>query len=178
MKRRAFTLIEVMVVLSILAIIAILAYNFFGSTMKEATLKQQATRIYNDLRVLSDATEKYFIDNGSYYAGGSDPALDPLVTSGILKSRPGKMHGGDAWWSFWTTADRGGPTAAADTYLEYGYDGAASIDELCRKYNEMFTSLGAGVPPNAFVAPDRTNATYCSDDTSGEWLFLMFVDPN
>ncbi len=54
-NNRAFTLIEVMVVLSILALIAILAYNFFGSTMKEATVSQAATKIYNDLRVISDA---------------------------------------------------------------------------------------------------------------------------
>ena len=33
-KMQGFTLIEVMVVLSILALVAILAYSFFGNTMK------------------------------------------------------------------------------------------------------------------------------------------------
>lgn len=81
--KKAFTLIEVMVVLSILAIIAILAYNFFGGTMKEASLKQATTKLYNDMRTMDDAISKYEIDNGTLPAD-----LDALVTAGILKAIP------------------------------------------------------------------------------------------
>lgn len=83
MMKKAFTLIEVMVVLSILAIIAILAYNFFGGTMKDANSKQAITKIYNDLRVIDDAVSKYEIDNGTL-----PPDLNTLVTSGIIKAIP------------------------------------------------------------------------------------------
>lgn len=87
MDKRAFTLIEVMVVLSVLAIIAILAYNFFGGTMKDATLTQQVTKIKRDLQTISDAIILYESRGlGTISNVDADPSL--LVSTGVLKSLP------------------------------------------------------------------------------------------
>lgn len=85
-RNKGFTLIEVMVVLSILAIIAILAYNFFGSTMKEAKDSQAATKLYNDMRTIADGLDLYVNKNGAYPPDRGDESL--LVSTGILKSLP------------------------------------------------------------------------------------------
>jgi prepilin-type N-terminal cleavage/methylation domain-containing protein len=82
-NNRAFTLIEVMVVLSILTIIAILAYNFFGSTMKEAAEKQKSVEIYRALNVLADGFDLYYAKNGTETTFWPD-----LLTDGIIKSNP------------------------------------------------------------------------------------------
>jgi prepilin-type N-terminal cleavage/methylation domain-containing protein len=63
---RAFTLIEVMLVLAILALVAILAYSFFGGVVGDTKTSKGATQRYNDLRVLSDCGEKHLIDTGEY----------------------------------------------------------------------------------------------------------------
>lgn len=84
-NRHAFTLIEVLVVLSILALVAILSYNFFGGTMRDAAAVQGATKAYNDMRVISDALDLFELKTGAPLAGSS---LAPLVDGGYLKSLP------------------------------------------------------------------------------------------
>lgn len=63
MKRiRAFTLIEIMIVVAIIAFLAILAVPSFLNARRSA----QATAFLDDLRVYSDAAEMYHFDNGEY----------------------------------------------------------------------------------------------------------------
>lgn len=85
MKTKAFTLIEVMVVLSILAIIAILAYNFFGGTMRDASMKQAATQLYRALQTIDDGATLEEIKTGQTWASYD---LEDLVTAGHIKSVP------------------------------------------------------------------------------------------
>lgn len=82
-KNKGFTLIEVMVVLSILALVAILAYNFFGSTMKEAKLKSNVTQLKKDMQAISTAWGLYYAKNGAHPG-----SVDALVTDGQLKAAP------------------------------------------------------------------------------------------
>lgn len=168
-SNKAFTLIEVMVVLSILALIAILAYNFFGGTMKEAKLKRDATVIYEGLRAVTDASELYYIKNSAWPAN-----LNDLVSGGFLKSVPPLVDSSiDSWPVIQTASDWGGPTNAADIGIYY-YRGLPSGGDLtCRKFNEMFTSLGGGVPPTT-AAPDRTHSVYCGDDGGDVWFMTIF----
>lgn len=88
-QKRGFTLIEVMVVLSILALIAVLAYSFFGSSMREAKLSQAATKMYNDFRVINDAVERYEMETGSWPAD-----VAALVSAGYLKAVPQPIDAG------------------------------------------------------------------------------------
>lgn len=186
---RAFTLIEVMVVLSILALIAILAYNFFGGVMKEATLKQQVTKVYNDLRILSDATAKYEMDNGS--VGAIDTSIGTLVTAGIIKSLPTTPV---------AILTSGNESEVYDFREDYDCLGPASIqfennagcvqddafrlryvtDEFCKAYNEAYSTFYptpeiwdyAKSNGEATGFPDG-GSTYCLLDGSNRILFIQ-----
>ena len=62
MAKRAFTLIELLIVVAIIAILAAIAVpNFL-----EAQVRAKVSRVKNDLRSLSTALESYAVDNGKY----------------------------------------------------------------------------------------------------------------
>lgn len=79
MRKRGFTLIELIVALAIVAIIlTIAAPKYFGNIdkTKEAVLRE-------DLYVLRDAIDKYYGDKNKY-----PDALEDLVTEKYLRSIP------------------------------------------------------------------------------------------
>lgn len=70
-KRSAFTLIELLIVVAIIAILAAIAVpNFL-----EAQTRSRVSRAMNDLRTISVAMESYRIDNNSYIASDVDSPL-------------------------------------------------------------------------------------------------------
>ena len=61
LRLRAFTLIELLIVIAIIAVLALIAVpNFL-----EAQIRAQVTRVINDQRVLAQALESYRSDHGS-----------------------------------------------------------------------------------------------------------------
>lgn len=69
MRRQAFTLIELLIVVAIIAILAAIAVpNFL-----EAQTRARVSRAQNDLRSIALAMESYLIDNGGYPAGLYSP---------------------------------------------------------------------------------------------------------
>jgi len=61
-KRTAFTLIELLIVVAIIAILAAIAVpNFL-----EAQTRSKVSRTHNDLRALATALESYFVDTNKY----------------------------------------------------------------------------------------------------------------
>jgi general secretion pathway protein G len=78
-KHRGFTLVELLVVLSILALLLTLAVpRYFNSIekAKDATLKQ-------DLNTLRESIDKYYADNGKY-----PNSLDDLVEHKYIRKLP------------------------------------------------------------------------------------------
>lgn len=78
-KRAGFTMIELMVAMTILAIILSLALPRYFSNLdasKESVLRE-------DLFVLRDAIDKYFVDNGKYPA-----SLEELQTRRYIRKLP------------------------------------------------------------------------------------------
>jgi len=74
MKQRAFTLIELLIVVAIIAILAMIAVpNFL-----EAQVRAKVSRSRNDMRSLAVALEAYCVDWNSYtcHAGGADLGYD------------------------------------------------------------------------------------------------------
>jgi type II secretion system protein G len=71
--RRAFTLIELLIVVVIIGILAAIAIPKFANTKDRANV----TAMKSDLRNLATAMESYFNDNGNYYA----PNLAALATA-------------------------------------------------------------------------------------------------
>jgi general secretion pathway protein G len=79
MKRRGFTLIEVLVVMAIIATLLTIAVpRYFGSLQRsqEAALRQ-------DLAVIRDALDKFKSDAGAF-----PNSLDELVQKGYLRAIP------------------------------------------------------------------------------------------
>ena len=79
MRRRGFTLIEMLVVMAIMAtLLAIAAPRYFASMerAKDATL-------HADLRVMREAIDKYHADTGAW-----PKQLEDLVTARYLRSIP------------------------------------------------------------------------------------------
>lgn len=182
MKAKAFTLIEVMVVLSVLAIIAILAYNFFGSTMKEASRSQVITRTFKDITSLTRAYEFHLMDgraefSGTHQLNGSD--FYSLVANGYLRELP-KADGNLEWASlpdyrFTNGVNLGGVSAAVDTgfMLYFSTSSRADTDAICEVYNKRHSGLGETSP----TAVQLNQSTYCRNLGSGNsYLVGLIVD--
>lgn len=59
LKSRAFTLVEIMIVVSIIALLAAIAVPGFMRARK----RSEASRIINDLRLIDSAVDQYAIEN-------------------------------------------------------------------------------------------------------------------
>src|SRR5690349_3216597 len=83
---RAFTLIELLIVVAIIAILAAIAVpNFL-----EAQTRAKVTRVKNDLRTVATALETYRLDNSGY------PEYGVIVTPpGTSIQDPATVHGQD-----------------------------------------------------------------------------------
>src|SRR3977135_1914222 len=69
-NRRAFTLVEIMIVVSIIALLASISVPGFLRARK----RSQASRIINDLRLIDNAVDMYAIENNK---AGGQPVLVP-----------------------------------------------------------------------------------------------------
>ena len=75
MKQRAFTLIELLIVVAIIAILAAIAVpNFL-----EAQTRAKVSRAKSDLRSLATGVEAYFVDNNRYMPFAFPPAINGKV---------------------------------------------------------------------------------------------------
>ena len=71
-KRGGFTLVEIMIVVAIIALLAAIAVPNFLRARK----RSQATRILEDLRIISQAVDQYAIDNNK--GDGADVAWEDI----------------------------------------------------------------------------------------------------
>jgi len=77
-QRNAFTLIELLIVVAIIAILAAMAVP----NLLEAQARSKVARVKNDLRVLAEALEAYRSDNQAY------PDFIDVSTRGVWQLRP------------------------------------------------------------------------------------------
>ena len=76
-KKMGFTLIELIVVMSIIGILALLAAPVFIGKTEEAN----RTKHFANVRVLEDAAERYFIDHGKWPRGEEEPYTPEEVSA-------------------------------------------------------------------------------------------------
>jgi general secretion pathway protein G len=82
MKNKAFTLIELLIVVAIIAILAAIAVpNFL-----EAQVRAKVSRVKADQRTLATAVETYFIDNNRYPPDHQFAATSKKQNSGVIPS--------------------------------------------------------------------------------------------
>lgn len=142
---RGFTLIEVMIVLSILAVISVLAYNHFGTVSAEAKDKQLAAKLYSDFQMYDDAIEMLSLKLGRdpiATGNGGFGSLD-LDDHGILKGAsryaPSEaMEGSEQYYAYHNTIQNIGGSPATDQYLYL----TGVKKSVCRKFNAQYSPLG------------------------------------
>lgn len=72
--RKAFSLVELLVVITIIAILSVVAYTAVGGQ----TVKARNSRRMQDISTIQSALEAYFVENGEYPASTQlDPASEP-----------------------------------------------------------------------------------------------------
>ena len=116
---RGFTLIELMVVMSIIVILAGIGVTLYGNSVtraKEAVLRENLFR-------MRDSIDQYYADKGSY-----PPDLPSLVTSGYLRQIPKDpfTESVDTWQVVMSEPDAATPNAAPGVYdVKSGAEGVA-----------------------------------------------------
>jgi prepilin-type N-terminal cleavage/methylation domain-containing protein len=84
MKRKGFTLIELMIVIAIIGILAAIAVPNFKKAREQAREKS----CYANQRVILGAVEMYNMDNSAMISTGLTGKLTTLKDQGYLKSEP------------------------------------------------------------------------------------------
>ncbi len=79
MGKKGFTLIELMIVITIIGILAMIAIPGYIGQQKRAARTEAYTNLQN-LRLLE---EQYFADNGCYYMEGATPACTDKTLNGL-----------------------------------------------------------------------------------------------
>jgi prepilin-type N-terminal cleavage/methylation domain-containing protein len=166
---KAFTLIELLIVVAIIAILAAIAVpNFL-----EAQTRAKVSRAKADIRSIATAMEVYRLDNNAY-----PTMLSPGFTGGVPPLAGSNLK----WWyvpdhlstpvSYLTTADLrcpfGGDRARANDFPDQIWRRFSheNIRELEAKYLEGFTVLAAKYAPAARAS-----------ETIGGWR-LVCIGPN
>ena len=73
---KGFTLVEIMIVVSIIAMLAALAVPGFLRARK----RSQASRIINDLRLIDSAVDQYAIENNKTSGSPSRSRTGPIIS--------------------------------------------------------------------------------------------------
>jgi prepilin-type N-terminal cleavage/methylation domain-containing protein len=94
LKQSAFTLVEIMIVVAIIALLAAIAVPGFLRARK----RSQASRILNDLRLIDAAVDQYGIENNKASGAGVGTAdWTSYLKSGTLLYTTGTDLFGDAY---------------------------------------------------------------------------------
>ena len=106
---RGFTLIELMVVMTIIVTLATIAMVQY----RQSVLMARESVLKDDLFKLRDAIDQYYADKTQYPA-----TLDDLVTAGYLRALPKDpiTNSTDSWQSVPAEPDPNNPAVAAGIY--------------------------------------------------------------
>jgi len=197
LKPKAFTLIELLIVVAIIAILAAIAVpNFL-----EAQVRAKVTRAKADIRSIVTALESYHIDNRKYIEGEGFTDVSGNATGGsgtcnmyalttpiaYMSSLPATMPFG-SWVTLWW-----GANLQSNGYLYWGGDwfkqhqvwgyGVGIYHEAWLGSGFSLTSIGpsklySSTPTDPLIKPyDPTNGTRSSGDLyypQGSRVFTSF----
>lgn len=106
---RGFTLIELMIVMTILGILVTLAQPSF----KTATIKAREAVLKEDLFVLRDVIDQYYVDNNAYPLN-----LQELVDKGYMRSVPKDpfTQSAETWIEVYIEDEGGGSSGIYDVH--------------------------------------------------------------
>ncbi len=88
-RSRGFTLIEMLVVISMILILLSIALPMYNQSL----LRAREARLHQDLKTLNDAVDHYSLDKGH-----APPGIEDLVSSGYIKFIPEDITGSNTTW--------------------------------------------------------------------------------
>lgn len=157
-RRRAFTLVELLITIVILAILVGIAYFRFGDAAGQA----RSTRIASDTRTVKQAVELFYAQTGEYPVGLNDPKT------------PARVYDLNRAWKNWVSNP--GSTEPEDYWV------VINIDKLVRPYtpssNAPLASGNAepflgGVPRTSLWAGGPvSNFEVFGTDSNGDGYFV------
>lgn len=173
--KRAFTLIELLIVVAIIAILAAIAVpNFL-----EAQVRSKVSRTKADMRTLATGLESYRVDNNSYpYVTNFLP--DPYsVPGGFYNGDPDRAYGLTTPISYLTSIPQdpfGGSRSGTDLYANFAPDDYYYSTKEYFEINNfpwLVEPGGEGGTTAAWVlqskGPDRAWAQAPADGGAGVW---------
>jgi prepilin-type N-terminal cleavage/methylation domain-containing protein len=108
-RTRAFSLVEIMVVVVIIGLLAAMALPAY----RQVTLRSKASAVGNDLRTFSTAFITYNLQNGKWPADGDPAVIPPEMVNALTNNFALKTPMGGVYkWNFDVSAD-GIPVKAA-----------------------------------------------------------------
>ena len=119
MRERGFTLIEVLIVVTLLVILASIGMPQY----RNSVLRAREAVLREDLWRMRDAIDQYYADKNKYPA-----SLETLVTDGYMRRIPEDpiTHTADTWQTEPAEADPANPTAEPGIYnVKSGAQGTA-----------------------------------------------------
>ena len=113
LRTRAFSLVEIMVVVVIIGLLAAMALPAY----RQVTLRSKASAVGNDLRTFSTAFITYNLQNGKWPANGDPAVIPPELVNALTNNFTLKTPiGGVYRWSYDASAD--GITAKAALIIQ------------------------------------------------------------
>ena len=151
MFKKAFTLIELLIVVAIIAILAAIAVpNFL-----EAQVRSKVSRVKSDFRSVATAVEAYRVDNNKYPVGTDNPNNYPQVIADFFN--PAGLAAG--YYTFQTRTGSGGLVG--------------------RDFGSITTPIAymSTVPTDPFAQQAAGFLTYCyrnAKDVQNGWVLTSF----
>jgi prepilin-type N-terminal cleavage/methylation domain-containing protein len=182
--QKAFTLIELLIVVAIIAILAAIAVPNF----MEAQTRAKVSRAKNDLRTISVGLEAYATDNAKYPFPGFMPHLESLGTVLELSTPVPYLTSVAMLDTFTPTADALPPPSLlgdhvyVPTYWYENYSGWYGLDVAADHQDETHAPFAGYCI--ASIGPDRTGSLVAEfpyrigTDQEGNALKLLYEPTN
>ena len=157
MKDKNSKLIKLLIALAVTGFLVTLLVVLFPNSTRKASIGSSATKIYNDMHAVYDASQRY-----SAQIGGPTTDIESLITSRYLTVVPVpppsvKAEGYGGFYNYYidSATHNAFKTAAADAVVML----IGLNDTVCQKFNEKYAAAVPGAPIPTAV--DYTKDTQC-----------------
>jgi prepilin-type N-terminal cleavage/methylation domain-containing protein len=137
-KESGFTLLEILVVITVIGIVIATLIGIFGNPLADATTRNAASQVSNHLRSISDGANYFFVRTttrattmAQLTTGAAATLTSPPVPPPHARST---AHTGTYAYALNTTTYTQWRTTAPDTVVVL----EGLTDESCRTFNEMY----------------------------------------
>lgn len=165
--KKGFTLIEVMVVLSIVALVAILSYSFFGDSIREAFEKRNLIALEKQIHSVETAFGRWRMNGGAKGVSSFNDQVNDVLVGKYLKQELfipkeasyTKSFAGNEWYLELSSLDWDND-GKPDFFATHPLD---SIDgDLCVQFNEKYTQWSNPLQLATALSDSATPGAFCA----------------